>query len=160
MITLLPEFLLHDLHPSFYDKDSVTTIELVGRLHGKVNEVVEAYNKFATKVNQDVTDFMESNNKDFELFRVGLRQEFQDFIDIVNLKVKDNDVAIQEFMEEIRSCIEQQHNIIEETHKYFTEEVANNIQEAVIEKVNSGQISLDLVYHADAEHLVLDIIEV
>lgn len=89
MIPLLPKWHLHGNRPTFYDGDAVTMLELASTLHASMNSVIEEYNKLEESVNKSVSEFMAGEVKNREEFEVGLRQEFQDFIDIVNLKNED-----------------------------------------------------------------------
>lgn len=88
MIELLPKWNLHGNKHSFYEADSVTLLELASRLTGTMNALIDDYNTFRDSVNNQVTEFINSTNADQEAFETALRQEFQDFIDIVDLKVK------------------------------------------------------------------------
>lgn len=86
MIPLLPKWNLHSNRPTFYDMDSVTMLELASTLHGSMNAMIEEYNALADSVNARITEFMDSETQDRELFETQIRQEFQDFIDAVELK--------------------------------------------------------------------------
>lgn len=86
-IEMLPKWNLYSTKHSFYEGDSVTLIELASRLTGTMNALIDEYNKFAYLVNGQVSDFMSSTDKDHEEFATGLRQEFQDFIDTIDLKL-------------------------------------------------------------------------
>lgn len=88
MINLLPKWNLHSNRPTFYDTDSVTMLELAAKLHGAMNELITEYNQFVENTNATIQNFIDSTNQDQETFETALRQEFQDFIDIVDLKLK------------------------------------------------------------------------
>ncbi len=88
MINLLPKWNLHGNRPTFYDTDSVTMLELAAKLHGAMNELITEYNQFVENTNATIQNFIDSTNQDQETFETALRQEFQDFIDIVDLKLK------------------------------------------------------------------------
>lgn len=90
MIPLLPRWNLHQNRPTFYDTDSVTMLELAGRMHGSMNELITDYNSFVDNVNKIITEFVNNTEKKNEVFETALRQEFQDFIDIVDLKLKED----------------------------------------------------------------------
>lgn len=94
MIPLLPKWNLHNNRPTFYDTDSVTMLELAGRLHGAMNELITEYNGFVEQANHLITEFMQDQNQDREAFATALRQEFQDFIDVVNLKYSEQEGRI------------------------------------------------------------------
>lgn len=86
---LLPKWILNDERPSFYDTESVTAITSVARLHGAMNELIKEYNAFADRYNKIVADFTNDANTDREVFEVAMRQEFQDFINVIDLKVRE-----------------------------------------------------------------------
>lgn len=94
MIPLLPKWHLHGNRPTFYDGDAVTMLELASTLHASMNSVIEEYNKLEESVNKSVSEFMAGEVKNREEFEVGLRQEFQDFIDIVNLKYTEMELIL------------------------------------------------------------------
>lgn len=89
MIELLPKWNLYGNKHSFYEADSVTLIELASQLTGTMNALIDEYNKFADSVNSQVAEFMESTEQDHEAFETALRQEFQDFMDVVDMKFKE-----------------------------------------------------------------------
>jgi len=88
---LLPHWVLTDPRPAFYDTDSGSAIEQTARVYKAMNDLIAEYNKFADNVNTKITEFTNDTNADYELFKIGLRQEFQDFIDIVNLHIQTID---------------------------------------------------------------------
>lgn len=93
-ITQLPHWCITDLQPAFYDTESATVIEQTGVLYGKVRELVDTYNKFVDAINVHITEYESGVNTSIEVFTTGIRQEFQDFIDIVDLKVKDQEKVV------------------------------------------------------------------
>ena len=90
MIPLLPKWNLMGNKPSFYDTDSKTLLELANTLHSKMNELIEDYNRFVDTINNTITEFTQGETQKREVFEVAIRQEFQDFIDIVDMKLKNN----------------------------------------------------------------------
>lgn len=74
MIPSLPNWFINSKNPSFYDTESATTIEMVAKLHASVNNIIKLINE----------EHGESKDKAFE---IALRQEFQDFMDVVELSV-------------------------------------------------------------------------
>lgn len=103
MIPLLPKWHLHGNRPTFYDGDAVTMLELASTLHGSMNTVIDEYNKLADSVNRTITEFMESTDKDLEVFETAIRQEFQDFIDVVTLKISAQDKELEELDRFVRT---------------------------------------------------------
>lgn len=83
----LPLWVLPNNFPAIFDTESHTAIEMTSRLYGAINDFVNEYNHFATETTQALNEHLENYSKANETFRTGLRQEFQDFIDTINLKV-------------------------------------------------------------------------
>jgi len=87
MINKLPNWILNSNQPSFYESESATAIEMSARLHGKMNEVIDEVNR----TEEDNTRFKEETTQANEEWREtaesAMRQEFQDFIDVVDLKM-------------------------------------------------------------------------
>lgn len=81
--------------PYTFDTDTKTLPELCALLHGKMNETVEAFNAFALKVNQDNGAFMAEARGEMHTHETALRQEFQDFIDTVDLKLASMETTLQ-----------------------------------------------------------------
>lgn len=92
---LLPHWCLTDKNPAFFDMDSKTAIEQTARIYAAMQELIAEYNKFVDGVNLQIEEFINDTNKDYEVFRTGLRQEFQDFIDIVDLKLMSQDKELE-----------------------------------------------------------------
>jgi wobble nucleotide-excising tRNase len=106
MLELLPKMYLHGNRPSFYDSDSVTVLELSASMHGKMNELIDDYNKFVDNVNAQITEFMNSTNQNYEVFQTAMRQEFQDFIDIINLKYEAQDQRVDAKIRECEAAVD------------------------------------------------------
>ena len=118
MIPMLPKWNLHNTRPSFYDSDTVTMLELAAKLHGTMNTLIDDYNKFVESVNKTIEEFESGAIENFEVFKTAMRQEFQDFIDVVNLeqegreeridnKIAEAEQAMNAFIEEIRGSIDE-----------------------------------------------------
>lgn len=87
MIPLLPKWYLNHNRPTFYDTDAGTMLELAGNMHGKMNEIIDDYNEFVESINNRIEEHLTDSETNWELFKTGLRQEFQDFIDAVDMKI-------------------------------------------------------------------------
>lgn len=88
MFEKIPNMLILGNRPCHHDADAVTMLELAGTLHARFNEIVDECNTFTQNINSIVTNFKGETAEDQEAFRTALRQEFQDFIDIVNVKLE------------------------------------------------------------------------
>ena len=135
MIEFLPRWNLRHNRPTFYDTDSVTMLELASNLHGKMNELIEDYNTYVDSVNKTMTEFINSEQQDEEAFRTALRQEFQDFIDVVDLKLKDQDQEIQS------------------AKSYLQTNLSNTLTKAIEEALKGENITIGMNYDPDAESL-------
>ena len=91
----LPKWCITDKFPALYDTESATAIEQTAKLYGAISELIDEYNNWVDKINAQIEAFENAMEKDYEVFKVAMRQEFQDFIDIVDLKMQaqDKDIA-------------------------------------------------------------------
>lgn len=93
-MNLLPRWVIPNKYPALLDTESVTVLEQTSRLYGAMQELIEEYNAFVDATNEKITEFMESSDKNYELFTLAIRQEFQDFIDVIELKLQAQDKEI------------------------------------------------------------------
>lgn len=103
MIPLLPRWNLNPNRSSFYDRDAGTLLELAAKLHSSMNELIEDYNKFVEETNKTVTEKLTEYEQSINEGRRALRQEFQDFIDHVDMKIDNvekntNSITIDEIL--------------------------------------------------------------
>lgn len=139
-IPLLPNFVLNNTRPSFYDCESVTVIELASRLYGKMNDVITEINNFVDTVNTKITEFEAETEEEIQLFETAIRQEFQDFIDTINLKIQEQD------------------NKIESAENYMRNNI-NAVTRAQLEEyISSGVLSIGYAYDETTEALNPEII--
>ena len=132
---LLPKWVLTNEFPSIYDSDSKTVLEQTARLYGAMNDLITEYNSFAENVNALITDFTNSATQNQKEFEISIRQEFQDFIDVIEIKV-------QQQQTEIDSAVSyMQDNIISTTSKIINDGIAN------------GRIVINTVYDPNNENL-------
>ena len=85
---LLPKWIMQDTQPAIYDAESVTNLEAIAKLRAAMNELITQFNAFVEEVNAKVDNFIAETTQDQEVFETALRQEFQDFIDLVELKLE------------------------------------------------------------------------
>lgn len=103
---LLPNWVLPDTLPAYMDYESKTAVEQTYKVYKAMNELIADYNSFIDSTNKTLTDFIAKYEGDIETFTTAMRQEFQDFIDVVELKL--NDVINQVINELDLSSIENQ----------------------------------------------------
>lgn len=136
-MNLLPHWVLTDKFPAFYDSESKTAIEQTARVYGAMQELITEYNKFVDSVNQHILDFENAAKKDYEIFTTAIRQEFQDFIDVVTLKIQSQD------------------SIIEDAVSYMKTNLSESIDAALLEMRASGGFSQEVLkVYADMENQI------
>lgn len=132
-MNLLPKWVLPPTMPSVYESESFTALEMVAKVYGAMNELITEYNKFVDSVNKKIETFTAETKEQQELFALDLRQEFQDFIDIISLTVTNQTQAL--------------------------EGVLNNMEEYARQKINeafaSGKIQVTVNYNPETESLDL-----
>lgn len=92
---LLPIWTLTKGLPAFNDAESATVIEQTYKIYKAMNELITEYNAFAESVNKKILDHENKYNDDMEVFTTSLRQEFQDFIGEIDLKVRALELEIE-----------------------------------------------------------------
>ena len=137
MITQLPNWCLTNEQPSFYDTESATAIEMVAKLYAKVKELIESHNTFTDEMTKAFEEFKQAVNDNFELFSTELRQEFQDFIDVVELKIKDQDAKIDDAVD------------------YMKNKIVSTTQNIVVNALANHEIEVAMEYDAENESLTL-----
>jgi hypothetical protein len=87
----LPHWSIPDIHPAFYDTESATAIEMVAKLYATIQELIEEHNKFIGDSNTSDDEFNQEYEKDWEAFKLEIEQKLQNFMDLVELKLKAGD---------------------------------------------------------------------
>lgn len=99
----LPKWVILSKFPALYDLESATVIEMTAKIYGAMGDMIDEYNKFAESVNASIKAFENGMTTDYEEFTVGLRQEFQDFIDVVETKIQEQNVYINDTMTYVKN---------------------------------------------------------
>lgn len=87
-----PKLKTRNHEPAFYDADTVTVLEATAKVYGKLNEVIAEFNRLSDHVNQTLEAFSKASAEERKVFETALRQEFQDFIDTVDLKLNGGEL--------------------------------------------------------------------
>lgn len=131
----LPKWVLTNPRPSIYDSESATAIEMTAKVYQAMTEMVDEYNKFAENVEKNLAQFEQETNKDIQEFTVSLRQEFQDFIDVVEMKLQEQDKEIQE------------------AYDYLVNNLKKTASTIVLEEINKGTLMMGVNYEEPTESL-------
>ena len=132
---LLPKWVLTNKFPSIYDSESKTVLEQTAQIYGAMNDLITEYNSFADRTNQLITDFINSATQNQEQFEIAMRQEFQDFIDVIEIKVQQQQTEIDNAVSYMKD------NIISTTSKIINDGIAK------------GSIVINVAYDPDNENL-------
>lgn len=165
----LPKWCVTDKFPALYDVESATAIEMVAKLYGAMNSLIEEYNNFVDNINESVGDFTTTATNDNELFRISLRQEFQDFIDTVELYLKQNGTdgdeyltvnEFNEFKANIETFVSQiVNNIVTNLEGVVSEQEFATFKLEIEQRFNNiaSQQSIEIVYDAENEAITFNI---
>lgn len=138
----LPHWVLTDLQPAFYDVESGTTLQQTSRMYAKIQELIDLYNEFVTKVNQYITDFESGIIKDFEEFRNCIIVTMNQYIETIDTKINLQDTKINDAIEYMKD------NIVSTATTLFEQALEN------------GDISASLseTYDPTTEELILSVV--
>lgn len=137
----LPHWVLTDLQPAFYDIESGTTLQQTARIYAKMQELIDLYNEFVTKVNKYIKDFEDGIITDFEEFRNCIIKVMNDYIETIDTKINLQDTKIADAIQYMKD------NIVSTTIEVFREAILN------------GEVTATLVetYDPTTEELTLSI---
>ena len=138
----LPEWAINQNHPAFYDTESKTAIEMSAQLHGKMNEVIEEFNNLEDDNTKFKQDTEQANAEWKETTESAFRQEFQDFIDTVDLKVNgmQNEVkqeALNAVNEEVGKLSAELETEIDNTIQNKAKELQGTIKKVLVQSAIS-----------------------
>ena len=134
-IPLMPGWSIVNPFPANYDVESKTVIEQTARMYGKVNELIESYNTFTTNIENKTNEFIETTNGDYEAFKISIRQEFQDFIDTIELKLNE------------------QQKIIDNAVSYMSDNIISTTRNLINDGIAKGVFTVAVHYDETTENL-------
>ena len=137
MINNINHWILNRVNPTFNDKESLSLMDLVGRLTTKMNELIDSYNKFTEVTKKYDDEFKEGILTSNEVFRVETNTIIKDFTEVTTLRLDNQDAKI------------------DETVAYMKDNLAESTEKAIIEILNENKISVDFKYNEDTEELTL-----
>lgn len=128
----LPKWVIPHKFPAMFDTDSATAIEMTAKLYGAMNSLIEEYNKFIENVETIINGYgdtvLEEGINKNEVFRVAIRQEFQDFMDAVETHLDVQNKNVEEYASKVANN--------DQLFEQFTTALLNDIRE-VEERVTS-----------------------
>lgn len=137
----LPHWILTDLQPAFYDVESGTTLQQTAKMYGKVQELIDLYNEFVTKVNKYIKDFEDGIIEDFEEFRNCIIKVMNDYIETIDTKINLQDTKISEAID------------------YMKDNLVSTVDDLFNQALQNGDITASLheSYNPTTEELTLSI---
>lgn len=135
----LPKWILTDPTPALYDAENGTVIEQTAKIYKAFNELVDEYNNYVENLNKHIDEFETGLVKDQEAFKVGIRQEYQDFINTVDLKIQSQDAVIADAV------------------NYMKTNLHNSIKALLTSMSVAGELTVNTVYTEDTEELIISL---
>jgi exonuclease V gamma subunit len=140
----LPHWVLTDLQPAFYDVESGTTLQQTAKIYGKMQELIDLYNEFVTKVNKYIKDFEDGIIEDFEEFRNCIIKVMNDYIETIDTKINLQDTKINDAIEYMKD------NIVSTTSELFSQALQDgDIRASLVENYNPTTEELTLSIQAE-----------
>lgn len=137
----LPHWVLTDLQPAFYDVESGTSLQQTAKMYGKMQELIDLYNEFVTKVNKYIKDFEDGIIADFEEFRNCIIKVMNDYIETIDTKINLQDTKISEAID------------------YMKDNLLSTVTDLFNQALQDGDITASLIetYNPATEELILSI---
>ena len=138
----LPHWVLTDLQPAFYDVESGTSLQQTAKMYGKVQELIDLYNEFVTKVNKYIKDFEDGIIADFEEFRNCIIKVMNDYIETIDTKINLQDTKIQDAIDYMKD------NLISTVTDLFNQALLNgDIRASLVETYDplTEELTLSIV---------------
>lgn len=108
MIEQLPDWIVADGLPAFYETEGATAIQMVAKLYNKVKELITAYNTFTTDINETIDLFMTEQTHNYEDFTRDVNNIVDNFINEVNRLIGLQDEDIANFKNQVNALLESQ----------------------------------------------------
>lgn len=160
----LPQWVLTDLQPAFYDIESVTAVKMVAKLYGKMEELITNYNDFVDKINKNIEEFEDGMIEDFDCFKDCIKKLVEDYIDSIDMIISNQNNRITQSITAQNQAItekflEQDHKI-DDAINYMKTNLIATVNTLFENAVHNGDITATLVedYNSSSESLVLSIV--
>ena len=122
MIVKLPRWVLVEKFPAFNDLESLTVNEQTARIYGKMNELIESYNKYVDEVNKTLEEFEVEKDKPIQDFICRISCLTDNYINTVDMKIAH------------------QNRQIAEVYSKFNEDVINTLKLIISDLKSTGEL--------------------
>ena len=153
MINSMPPWVLTNPQPAFLESESGSVLQQTAVMYAKVNELVESYNSFTKNIDKAMNDFLIADAQSKQEHMSAIRQEFQDFINIVDLKILAMQNEIRNFEDNMDAWKKQQENIIKNAENYMKNNIVSTTETIVNDALANETIYAKMNYDAENESL-------
>lgn len=146
-ITLLPKWAIPSHIPSVYDTESKTCLDMTSKVYGAMRQLQEDYNVFVDEINKTIIDFVNGTNQDHEKFKEDITKLIHDYIRMLDDKVKNQDLVINESIAYIKNNLNEGIvNILNEMKENGElEAIIVEALEGVTTKLNSLEVNISSI---------------
>ena len=155
MISPLPYWALTNPQPAFLESESGSVIEQTAIMYAKVNELVTEYNSFTENINAAMKEFLVADKIAKEEHMTAIRQEFQDFINVIDLKIRELEKDMSVFQNDMTEWKNEQQKIINDAANYMRYNIVETTQNIVENALENETINAKLNYDETTESLSL-----
>ena len=142
----LPQLVLTDLQPSFYDVVSVSTEQMVAKFYAYLQQWVDNYNGFINDINAYIDEFTRCTDLKYEDFTNCVKDLMSDYIQSVDTKIALQDTKIAEMDTALQDAI-----------NYMKNNLVTTVNNLFAQALNDGDIraTLGSSYDEPTETLTL-----
>lgn len=148
MIKKLPYWVVPDSLPAFYETEGATAIQMVAKLYGKVQEMIEDYNRFVDQVNTEIDNFEKGITKNFEDFKTCVMKLMNDYIETIDTKINMQDQSIA-------AKFDEQDTKIEDAINYMKNNIVATTTNIINQAILDGTITVGVSYDSENEELTI-----
>jgi len=131
MIKPLTHWSLNRTLATIDDTESLSVLELVGKVSTKMNELINDYNKFVDEINKLVEEYKTGITTSQECFEKRMTKTIHDYLDYLDTKVKTQDKVVADAVEFMKTNLSESiTTLINEMHD------SGELDEAVLNAID------------------------
>lgn len=105
MIKPINHWSLNRVNPTIDDTESMSVLELVGKVTTKINELIKTYTEFETNITNNFNELSNTTKQEQECFKNQIIKLIHDYIAMIDEKIKQQDKEIEESITYIKNNI-------------------------------------------------------
>ena len=145
----LPQMVLTDLQPSFYDVVSVSTDQMIAKFYAFLQDWVNDYNGFINDINAYIDEFTRCTDARYEDFTNCVKDLMSDYIQSVDTKLAMQDNKIAEQNDKIDNALADIDTALENAINYMKNNLVTTVNDLFAQALNDGDIRATLGYSYD-----------